>query len=257
MIGGDVLVTPALESGVTEVDGKVQLNSFSASRVDWVFLLLPYFPWIGFFPGRGGVVWRDWYTHAQVEIQDEGTTTLPAPLGHINVHIRSGAALLLHAEPRYTTYETREGPYELLVSLSSDESGSAFGWVYIDDGESWPPGPSKTIRITTTSSLVKTTTGSGVDSTSNSKTNSKGGEKEQMVTLQPQGEFVIEQKLARVVVLGVVDRPKGVEVRSKGTDSDEGVAVGEDRWVYVTGLQKLIVEVEVDLNAPGSVVWWW
>ena len=50
MIGGDVLVTPALESGVTEVDGKVQLNSFSASRVDWVFSVVALLSMDRFLP---------------------------------------------------------------------------------------------------------------------------------------------------------------------------------------------------------------
>ena len=69
-----------------------------------------------------------------------GNTTLDAPLSHINVHIGDNSALLLHQEPGYTTYETREGPYALLVSLNV--AGTAFGTAYVDDGISFPPGPS-------------------------------------------------------------------------------------------------------------------
>ncbi|KXN85898.1 hypothetical protein AN958_10740 [Leucoagaricus sp. SymC.cos] len=46
-------------------------------------------------------------------------TTLPAPLTHINVHVRDGSVPLLHATPAYTIEETRKGSYSLLVCLSS------------------------------------------------------------------------------------------------------------------------------------------
>src|ERR1700733_4006377 len=82
-------------------------------------------PWIGIFPGRGNVVWRDWYTHDIVEYTSGVAMTLTAPLGHINVHVRDGSAILLHAVPAYTIEETQQGPFSLLVSLSADSQ--AFG----------------------------------------------------------------------------------------------------------------------------------
>ena len=75
----------------------------------------------------------------------DGTATFSAPLGHINVHVRDGSAILLHAEPGYTTTETRAGPYSLLVSQASD--GYAFGTAYIDDGISIPPTPNTTVEF--------------------------------------------------------------------------------------------------------------
>lgn len=43
----------------------------------------------------------------------------------------------MHMSPAYTTYETRQGPFELLVSL--DHQSIASSKVYIDDGQSLTP----------------------------------------------------------------------------------------------------------------------
>jgi alpha-glucosidase len=67
--------------------------------------------------------------------------TLAAPPGHINVHVRDGAAIPLHAAPACTVAETRRGPFELLVVQAPD--GVAMGEAYVDNGESAPPTPSK------------------------------------------------------------------------------------------------------------------
>ncbi|KAG9311239.1 glycoside hydrolase family 31 protein [Chiua virens] len=115
LIGSDILVTPVLSPGATTVDGK--------------------------FPGRHTVIWRDWWTHVAVETVSGANTMLSAPISHINVHIRDSSILLLHQEPAYTIYETRQGPYSLLVSLN--KAGTASGNAYVDDGESYPPGANR------------------------------------------------------------------------------------------------------------------
>ncbi|OJA08618.1 hypothetical protein AZE42_04838 [Rhizopogon vesiculosus] len=97
------------------------------------YALLPY--WVGIFLGRGSVIWREWYTHAVVNAMSRGNITLDAPISHINVHTRDNSALLLHQEPGYTIYETREGPYVLLVSLNV--AGTAFGTAYMDNDTSF------------------------------------------------------------------------------------------------------------------------
>ncbi|EIW75810.1 glycoside hydrolase family 31 protein [Coniophora puteana RWD-64-598 SS2] len=149
LIGSDILVTPVLEENATTVDG--------------------------IFPGRGSVTWRDWWTHATVNASTSGgNTTLQAPPSTINVHIRDGSALLLHAKPGYTINETRSGPYELLVSL--DKGGNAFGTAYVDDGESSPPGDSRTLSFV-----------------------AQGG----ALTISSQGGYDIQQKLESVTVLVV------------------------------------------------------
>ena len=85
------------------------------------------------------------WTHAVVDATPAGNTTLSAPISHINVHIRDGSILLLHQEPAYTIYETREGPYSLLVSLNT--AGTASGNAYVDDGESYPPGANRILNF--------------------------------------------------------------------------------------------------------------
>ncbi|KAF9451452.1 glycoside hydrolase family 31 protein [Macrolepiota fuliginosa MF-IS2] len=190
LVGRDILVTPVLHPNVSTVDG--------------------------IFPGRGKVVWRDWYTHEVVNASAGQPTTLSAPLGHINVHIREGAALLLHSAPAYTIEETRQGPYTLLVSLSSDFR--AFGSAYVDDGDSYPPGPHRTLTFT-----------------------SARGE----LRLSSHGAFKIAQKLHNITILGVPTRPHTVTL---GGTTAEG-------WTYDATLNKLVVKVNVDLNTQTTLNW--
>ena len=100
------------------------------------------------------------------------TGSVDAPITHINVHIRDSSALLLHQEPGYTIYETREGPYALLVSLNA--AGTAFGTAYVDDCISFPPGPSRSLTFQV------------ADGTLN---------------IESKGEYAIQQKLETITVL--------------------------------------------------------
>ena len=67
-------------------------------------------------------------------MNDKDEATLSAPLGHINIHIRSGSIILTHAKAEYSLTETRAGGYHLIVSL--DENGMAEGEAILDDGTS-------------------------------------------------------------------------------------------------------------------------
>lgn len=172
---------------------------------------------LGIFPGRGNVAWRDWYTHNVVESTPGQPTTLSAPLGHINVHIRDGAAILLHAQPAYTIEETRQGPYSLLVSQTAQ--GIAHGSAYIDDGISYPPGLNRILEFSTTKNEV---------------------------VISSTGTFHVEQKLQDVTVLGVSSKPKSVTVNGRSVQG----------WTYTAQQDKLVVaNVGVDLNQPLSVKW--
>ncbi|KAI8981316.1 glycosyl hydrolases family 31-domain-containing protein [Trametes punicea] len=192
LIGRDILVTPVLTPNVSTVDG--------------------------IFPGRGSVIWRDWYTHEVVNASAGTNTTLNAPLGHINVHIRDGSALLLHAQPAYTTAETRAGPYSLLVSQAAD--GYAFGTAYVDDGESVPPTPNTTLTF-----------------------KARKGE----VTIATKGDFAVTQKLETITVLGAGSaKPHVVKLNGKGVEN----------WEFDEGLERLIVkEISVDLNKSTTLSW--
>ncbi|KAJ7080919.1 glycosyl hydrolases family 31-domain-containing protein [Mycena belliarum] len=191
MVGSDILVTPVLTPNVSSVDG--------------------------IFPGRGKMIWRDWYTGATLNATAGANTTLPAPLGHIPVHVRGGAALLLHSAPAYTIEETREGPFALLVSPAAD--GSAFGTSYLDDGVSNPPGPSTTVTVRASTGRVK------IEST---------------------GKFRVAQKLEAVTVLGVAKKPAKVEVGGKKV---KGVT-------FTDAEEKLVISgLAVDLNKGTTISW--
>lgn len=61
-------------------------------------------------------------------------STLDTPLGDINVHIRPGAAILIHPKPAYNLTDTRKSDFGLIVSL--DSQGEAKGSAILDDGMS-------------------------------------------------------------------------------------------------------------------------
>ncbi|KIJ64020.1 glycoside hydrolase family 31 protein [Hydnomerulius pinastri MD-312] len=190
MVGKHILVTPVLTPGATTVDG--------------------------IFPGGGSVVWRDWYTHAVVNATIGGNTTLDAPLGHINVHIRDNSALLLHQQPAYTIHETREGPYALLVSLTG--AGTVFGIAYLDDGISPPPTSNRTVTF-----LV-------VDGT---------------LSIKSGGTYDVEQKLSTVTVLGA-KQPSSVVVNGEEVHG----------WAYTASIEELVVsDLAISLEEDSSISW--
>ncbi|KAH9885439.1 glycosyl hydrolases family 31-domain-containing protein [Cubamyces lactineus] len=192
LIGRDILVTPVLTPNASTVDG--------------------------IFPGRGRTIWRDWYTHSVVNATAGANTTLAAPLGHINVHIRDGSALLLHAQPGYTTTETRANPYSLLVSQAAD--GYAFGTAYVDDGESVPPTPHTTLTFKARKGTL---------------------------AIAAVGNFKVAQKLETVTVLGVGSKkPSEVKVNGKKADN----------WEFDEGVERLIVkQLGIDLNKGSTLTW--
>ncbi|KIJ05282.1 hypothetical protein PAXINDRAFT_21441 [Paxillus involutus ATCC 200175] len=78
---------------------------------------------LGIFLGRGGDMAR--LVHPRCcQRCTRSNTTLDAPLGHINVHIRDKSTLLLYQQLAYAIYETREDPYCLLILLGV--AGTAF-----------------------------------------------------------------------------------------------------------------------------------
>jgi alpha-glucosidase len=161
-------------------------------------------------------MWRDWYTHDIVEYTSGAAVTLPAPLGHINVHVRDGSAILLHATPAYTIEETRQGPYSLLISQSAD--GWAFGSAYIDDGVSYPT-PSRSLTFSATRSQV---------------------------VIASDGSFDVKQRLREITVLGVSSQPTLVLV--------DGKRVAE--WSYVSSKGKLVAQaLNIDLNNRVIFEW--
>jgi alpha-glucosidase len=193
----------------------------------------------GILPGRGQVIWRDWYTHAIVDQENPPSSTagsgsntavvvdLDAPLGHIPVLVRSGAALLLHSQPGYTTRASAASPYALLVSLSRE--GNAYGTALVDDGETeTETAPSQTLVFYAHDKKLEI-----------SSTSSEGG------------NFEIVQPLGVVTVLGIVEKapPKRVRV--------DGKVISSRKWAFDTAVQRLVVSgLSIDLNGQRCVISW-
>lgn len=151
------------------------------------------------------------------------TVELAAPLGHIPVLVRSGAALLLHSQPAYTTRASAAAPYSLLVSLGYDSS--AYGTALIDDGETQLPddipAPSRTLTFDV---------------------------QDGQVAIASQGAFVIVQPLGVITVLGIDKGPRRVRVN--------GVVLPASKWMYTPSVQRLVVSgLSIDLNERAVVVW--
>lgn len=162
------------------------------------------------------MIWRDWYTQEKVNAAIGTNTTLDAPLSHINVHIRDGAALLLHSTPAYTVEETRQGPFSLLVSLSS--AGEAFGTAFLDDGVSFSPGPSTTITFTV-------------------RVND--------LTIASKGNFKVGQRLEKVTILGA-KRPARVTL--------QGYEIST--WQFFSAQEKLVLSnANISLENSAKLTW--
>ncbi|KAF9526788.1 glycosyl hydrolases family 31-domain-containing protein [Crepidotus variabilis] len=190
LVGSDILVTPVLYPNSTTVQG--------------------------YFPGHGNVTWRDWYTHEAAKPTSGQKLELQAPLSHINVDVRDGSAILLHAEPAYTIEETRQGPYSLLVSL--DFAGKAQGNAYIDDGISNPPGPSRTLTFTAS---------------------------QNQLVINGNGSFSIQQRLQDIFILGVTQVASNFKLNGQAHNA-----------TYDATVQKLsFSNVNVDLNGDLTMTW--
>ena len=170
----------------------------------------------GYFPGRGSVGWRDFYTHEVLDVRAGGKTTVAAPLGHIPVHVREGAAVLVHPAPAYTVAETAASPYGLLVFQAGD--GYAFGHAYFDDGESVPPTPSRDAYFRAS---------------------------EGRLSVESYGSYGVVPRLETVTVLNA-PRPRGVTMQGREVYN----------WEYLDELQKLVIRgLQVDLNEETVIEW--
>ncbi len=226
MVGRDILVTPVLTPNVTSVSGE---SCPLCTCVPNLFI-----PRTGFLPGRGQVIWRDWYTHAIVKGDplSESTVVLDAPLGHIPVLVRSGAALLLHSQPGYTTRASAAAPYALLVSLGGD--GHAYGTAVVDDGETLEP-------------EVEDAHARGRVIATQSRTLVFDAH-DKSLEIGARGTFRVVQTLGVITILGVDKAPRRVRL--------DGVNISSRKWVYDTAVQRLVISgLSVDLNGRPTVTW--
>ncbi|KAJ3284278.1 hypothetical protein HK104_010022 [Borealophlyctis nickersoniae] len=163
--------------------------------------------------------WYDYYTHKATDSEGK-TVTLPAPMGHVPIHLRGGRVYTTQT-PGYTTYESRQNPYTLTIALSP--ARTATGTLYIDDGESLNPGSQFTkIAFTATPTSLTATGHFG---------------------------YVPHNTVQTIVVLGVTSAPRGgVRVNGQkvaGAKVEFDAKVGK---VTVSG-------VSVGLNKGWKVEW--
>lgn len=183
LLGPSILVTPVLDQGVDSVQGV--------------------------FPGVAeGTLWYDWYTGSRVNAGAGENVTISAPLGHIPVYVRGGSVLPTQ-KPGYTTRECREGAWTLIVAL--DNSGSATGQVYIDDGESVQPSAATNADLyVRKNQLIAKVSGN-----------------------YHQGPAV--QPLTNVTVLGVSSKPSGAKLNGKSVGKVSYNSA--TKVAYITGLE--------------------
>lgn len=145
---------------------------------------------------------------------------LDAPLGHIPILIRSGAALLLHSQPGYTTRASAALPYALLVSLSRESN--AYGTAIVDDGETETT-PSRMLVFNAHDRKLEIST-SGEDL------------------------FGIVQPLGLITILGIDRAPKRVRI--------DGMVIPTRKWVFDSAVQRLVVsDISIDLNGRCAISW--
>jgi len=151
---------------------------------------------------------------------------LDAPLGHIPVLIRSGAALLLHSQPGYTTRASAAASYALLVSLGRE--GHAHGTAVVDDGETQQQPDDVTVATQSRTLAFDA--------------------HDKSLEILGQGAFRVIQTLGVITVLGVHKTPRRVRL--------DGVDVPPGKWVYDSAVQRLVVsDLSVDLNGRSTVTW--
>jgi len=189
LFGDSLLVTPVMEPNVTTVKG--------------------------FFP-KNGAPWRNIYSHETLDTEYDTNSTISAPLSTINVHMRAGSAFLTYQDVKYTTKETRDGQYSMLVSLTDDET--AKGDAYLDDGVSFNA-TSKDLTFNVSNSTLSTTAA---------------------------GEYAINQTLGSVTILGVKSQPQNVTVMGSAASN----------FTYEEALQRLnVTALQGDLNNDFSLNW--
>lgn len=170
-----------------------------------------------YFPDANGA-WRNVFTYEALDVPANQNVSIAAPLSTINVHLRPGRAILSYTEARYTIFETRQQPYQLIVNLDND--GKASGNAYIDDGDSLLPTANKELAFTVADGKLS---GSG------------------------KGTYQIENRLEQVLLLGIKQKPSALKAGDR--DLLPSAHFDEARsMLNITG-------AATDLNGTWSIEW--
>ncbi|KAG8896761.1 hypothetical protein FRC00_005310 [Tulasnella sp. 408] len=159
----------------------------------------------------------DYFTLAPVQGSGAKVSLTNVNFTDIPLHIRGGGILPMRVESAMTTVALRQKDFQIVVAPNA--SGTATGYLYIDDGVSI--NQPKTTDVTFQYA--------------------KG-------TLKASGKFnynVGSVKVAKVVFLGIMSKPKGVSVSGSGTKS-KGF-----KWDAATST--VTVDVEIPLKGAFSV----
>ncbi|KAF2214390.1 glycoside hydrolase family 31 protein [Cercospora zeae-maydis SCOH1-5] len=184
MLGSALLITPVLNQGSTSVKGVL--------------------------PGmRGNTRWYDWYTLQEVKgVKPGQNITMNAPLEHVNLHIRGGSILALQ-EPGYTTRETKEGLYGIVIALNGRDE--AEGDLYLDDGESIEQVATKMVQLKYSSNEM---------------------------TASITGEYHASPALARVTIAGLKRRPHSIALKMQGSQHSLREYAFHNETLHITGLAR-------------------
>lgn len=104
--------------------------------------------------------------------------------------------------------------------MSLNKAGAARGDAYVDDGESYPPGPSRKLHFVASDCELK---------------------------IESKGEYCITQKLETITVLGVPQQPTTVSLNCEPIDE----------WTYDAANEELVLSnlcIELD-TAETKVSW--
>jgi alpha-glucosidase len=163
------------------------------------------------------------YTLQEISAKPQQNVTLSAPLEHINVHARGGTVFVLQ-EPGYTTTDTKNSPYSLLVTL--DDKGAAEGSVYLDDGVSLAPASTKVVTV----SLPQDAQDASSPKTDTSQFNYANG----CLRSTIDGTFEEVAPLANITIAGLAKKPSGCSMHGTGLDYEY-----ENGVLYITGMKQL------------------
>lgn len=170
-----------------------------------------------------------------VEVNEFDEATLPTPLGHINVHIRSGSIILTHAKSEYTLTETRGGGYQLIISL--DEDGMAEREVILDDGMS-PDCPFfQSIK------RIEDADGGGIAEETIVSVTAQSDR----LMVSGRGGYEVVPRIEEITIMGMKIVPG--DVRIEGVSPSEPIGWEEETQTM------MIKGISMDMNGEGTVVW--
>ena len=166
--------------------------------------------------------WYDFYTGVQTISTDGQYVQLDAPMDKINIHLRGGF-IIPRQKPDMTINLSRKNPYNLYVALN--ESGSAVGDLFVDDGESFNTVTKKAFTFVTFTLFGNT------------------------LTIKPTVVgYPNMQPLTAITFLGVTQQPNQVIVN--------GQVLSHSLWTYSKSIRRLSIQgISIDLKTPSTVSW--